>query len=93
MTRSSAVASASVGRAAAAGIDKARDDLQPLAHWPDRAMLAGIRVKDSHTGQDVDLADPRVKTAIMFSPPGDGADAASTVAERPPELVSNDSAT
>ena len=54
------------------------------------AMLAGMRVQDSHSGQDVDLADPRIKTAIMFSPPGDGADAAPTVAERFPELVSND---
>ncbi len=54
------------------------------------AILAGMRVKDSKTGKDVDLSDPRVKTAIMFSPPGDGADAAPALVKRFPELVSND---
>ena len=54
------------------------------------AMLAGMRVKDSRSGEQVDLSDPRIRTAIMFSPPGDGADAAPALVERFPELVSND---
>ncbi len=54
------------------------------------AMLAGMRVKDSKTSEDVDLSEPRITSAIMFSPPGDGADAAPAIAERFPELVSND---
>lgn len=54
------------------------------------AMLAGMRVKDSKTGEEVDLSEPRIKTAIMFSPPGDAADATPAIAERFPELVSVD---
>ncbi len=54
------------------------------------AMLAGMRVRDSRSGETVDLSDPRIRTAIMFSPPGDGADAAPALVERFPELVSND---
>lgn len=39
-------------------------------------MLAGMRLKDSRTGKEVDLSEPRIRTAILSSPPSDGADAA-----------------
>lgn len=53
------------------------------------AMLAGMTVTNA-TGEVVDLSEPRIAAAIMFSPPGDGADMASAAAERFPELVNND---
>jgi dienelactone hydrolase len=57
------------------------------------AMLAGMRVTDAKTGEVVDLAEPRIKTAIMFSPPGDDADRAAWVRENYPELSGNDFST
>ena len=54
------------------------------------AMLAGMRVKDPTTGEALDLSAPRIKAAILFSPPGDGADASPAIAERFPALVSTD---
>ena len=53
------------------------------------AMLAGARVTDPQSGEVVDMAEPRIKTAIMFSPPGDGADMAPWAAEHYPELASD----
>ncbi len=50
------------------------------------AMLAGMRVTDSKTGELVDLSEPRLKAAILFSPPGDGKDMTPELAQRFPEL-------
>ena len=54
------------------------------------AMLAGARVTDPQTGEVVDLSEPRIKAAVMFSPPGDGRDMAAWAAEHYPELGAND---
>ena len=54
------------------------------------AMLAGMTVTDSRSGKIVDLTEPRIRTAIMFSPPGDPADRAGWVREHYPELSGND---
>ncbi|EUC20798.1 alpha/beta hydrolase family protein [Paraburkholderia hospita] len=57
------------------------------------AMLAGMRVTDARTGEVVDLSEPRIKTAIMFSPPGDDTDRADWIREHYPELSGNDFST
>ena len=54
------------------------------------AMLAGMTVADGRSGEVVDLTEPRIKAAIMFSPPGDPADRAPWVREHYPELSGND---
>ncbi len=54
------------------------------------ALLAGMRVKDSKACEDIDLSDARIKTAILFSPPGGAEDASPAIGERFPELVAND---
>ena len=54
------------------------------------AMLAGARVTDPATGEVVDLSEPRIRAAVMFSPPGDGRDMAPWAAEHYPELGAND---
>ncbi len=54
------------------------------------AMLAGMTVTDSKSGEVVNLTEPRIKTAVMFSPPGDPADRAAWVREHYPELSGND---
>ena len=54
------------------------------------AMLAGARVTDPSTGEVVDLSEPRIKAAVLFSPPGDGKDMAPWAAEHYPELGAND---
>ncbi|RWX12874.1 alpha/beta fold hydrolase [Rhizobium leguminosarum] len=53
------------------------------------AMLAGMRVNDPDKGV-VDLREPRIKTTVLISPPGDGADATPQLAERFPALVNSD---
>ncbi len=53
------------------------------------AMLAGMRVTDPRTGEVVDLSDPRITAAVLFSPPGDGADMAPWAAEHYPEIGAN----
>ena len=53
-------------------------------------MLAGARVTDPSTGEVVDLSEPRIKAAVLFSPPGDGKDMAPWAAEHYPELGAND---
>ena len=50
------------------------------------AMLAGARVTDPATGEVVDLLEPRIKAAVLLSPPGDGKDMARWAAEHYPEL-------
>lgn len=54
------------------------------------AMLAGAHVTDPKSGDVVDLFDPRIKAAILFSPPGDGADMAPWAAEHYPEVGASD---
>lgn len=54
------------------------------------SMLAGSRVTDPATGEVVDLKDPRIKAAVMFSPPGDGKDMAPWAAENFPAIGAND---
>ena len=54
------------------------------------AMLAGMRVKNPESGEDVDLSEPRIKAAVLFSPPVSGSDASATIAERYPALVNSD---
>ena len=46
------------------------------------AMLAGAPVTDPSSGEVVDLAEPRIKAAVLVSPPGNGADMAPWAAER-----------
>ena len=54
------------------------------------AMLAGMRVRDPESGEDVDLSEPRIKAAVLFSPPGSGNGVSATIAERYPALVNSD---
>lgn len=54
------------------------------------AMLAGMTVTDHRSGEVVDLREPRIRTAILFSPPGDPADRATWVRDNYPELSGND---
>ena len=50
------------------------------------AMLAGAPVTDPRSGEVVDLSEPRIKAAVLFSPPGIGADMAPWAAEHYPEV-------
>jgi len=54
------------------------------------AMLAGMRVKDPASGEDVDVSEPRIKAAVLFSPPGSGSGASARIAELYPALVNSD---
>ena len=54
------------------------------------AMLAGMRVKDPASGEDVDLSEPRIKAAVLFSPPGSGNGASARIADLYPALVNSD---
>ncbi|KGF68291.1 chlorophyllase [Hoeflea sp. BAL378] len=54
------------------------------------AMLAGMRVKDPASGDDVDLSEPRIKAAVLFSPPGSGNGASARIADLYPALVNSD---
>ena len=54
------------------------------------AMLAGARVTDPATGEVVDLSEPRIRGAVMLSPPGDGRDMAPWASEHYPELGASD---
>lgn len=54
------------------------------------AVLAGMRVRDPATGEVVGLSEPRIKAAVMFSPPGGRAGASPEIAERFPVLVNGD---
>jgi fermentation-respiration switch protein FrsA (DUF1100 family) len=54
------------------------------------AMLAGARVTDPRSGDVVDLSEPRIKAAVMFSPPGDGKYMAAWATEHYPEIGAND---
>ncbi len=54
------------------------------------ALLAGMRVRDPNTGEIADFYEPRIKAAVMFSPPGNGADLAPLAAERFSVLRHND---
>lgn len=54
------------------------------------SMLAGSRVTDPATGEVVDLKEPRIKAAVMFSPPGDGKDMAPWAAKHFPAIGAND---
>lgn len=49
-------------------------------------MLAGMRVTDPQSGQQVSLADARVKAAVLLVPPGRGEDLAAFAAEHYPVL-------
>ena len=57
------------------------------------AMLAGTRVTDPYGGEVVDLAEPRIKAAVLLSPPGAGAGMAPWAAEHYPELGNSDFST
>jgi len=52
-------------------------------------MLAGMRVTDPHDGQQVNLAEPRIKAGVLIGAPGKGADAAAFVSEHYPVLCNN----
>jgi pimeloyl-ACP methyl ester carboxylesterase len=54
------------------------------------AMLAGATVTDIHTGEKVDLSEPRISAFIMISPAGDGKDAAPWLRENYPENLNTD---
>ena len=54
------------------------------------AALAGMRFTGRASGELADLSDDRIKAAVMFSPPGDGADLATFAKQHFPELGSND---
>ncbi|PTW60508.1 chlorophyllase-like protein [Breoghania corrubedonensis] len=54
------------------------------------AMLAGMRVKDPASGDDVDVSEPRISAAVLFSPPGSGSGASAKIAELYPALVNSD---
>lgn len=57
------------------------------------AMLAGARVNDPVTGDVVDMKEPRIKATVLFSPTGDGQDAAEFAKTNYPAIVSNDFST
>ncbi len=52
-------------------------------------MLAGMRVTDPHDGDEVDLADSRVKAGVLLAAPGKGADLAAFASEHYPVLRNN----
>lgn len=54
------------------------------------AMLAGATVTDIHTGEKVDLSEPRIDAFVMISPAGDGDDAAPWLRENYPENLNTD---
>lgn len=51
------------------------------------AMLAGMTVTDGNTGEVVSFKEPRIKAAVMLSPPGDSADSAEWLKEHYPALA------
>lgn len=57
------------------------------------ALLAGATVTDIHTGERVDLSEPRIKAFIVVAPLGDGKDAAPWLAENYPEVLKTDYST
>ncbi len=50
------------------------------------AMLAGMRVTDPKDGKEVNLAEPRIKAAVLMGAPGKGEDAAAFISEHYPVL-------
>lgn len=54
------------------------------------ALLAGATAKDIHTGELVDLSEPRIGAFIMISPAGDGKDAAPWLRENYPETTTTE---
>lgn len=54
------------------------------------ALLAGATVTDIHTGEKVDLSEPRIDAFVMISPAGDGKDAAPWLRENYPENLNTD---
>ena len=54
------------------------------------ALLAGATVTDIHTGEKVDLSEPRISAFIMIAPAGDGKDAAPWLREHYPENLNTD---
>ncbi|PZR82538.1 MAG: chlorophyllase [Stutzerimonas stutzeri] len=54
------------------------------------ALLAGATVTDIHTGDKVDLSEPRISAFIMIAPAGDGKDAAPWLRENYPENLNTD---
>jgi len=52
-------------------------------------MLAGMRVTDPNDGQEVNLAEPRIKAGVLIGAPGNGADAAAFVSAHYPVLRNN----
>lgn len=57
------------------------------------ALLAGATVTDVHTGELVDLSEPRIGAFIIISPVGDGKDAAPWLKENYPETTTTDYST
>ena len=53
------------------------------------SMLAGMRVTDPKTGEEVNLTDTRVKTCVVFGAPGDGSDLTEWASEHYPVLRNN----
>lgn len=54
------------------------------------ALLAGARVTDMHSGEVVDLAEPRIKAFIIIASSGDGKDGAPWLVEHYPEILKTD---
>lgn len=51
------------------------------------AMLAGMTITDVSTGEAISFKEPRIKAAVMLSPPGDSADASDWLKEHYPALA------
>ena len=56
-------------------------------------MLAGMQVTDPTTGVVVNLAEPRLRAAVLIGAPGNGADTAPFVSEHYPVIRNNNFAT
>jgi len=54
------------------------------------SMLGGMRTTDISTGDTVDMVEPRLKAAVVFGAPGNGADLSGWAAANLPELKSTD---
>ncbi len=57
------------------------------------ALLAGTKVTDIHTGERVDLSEPRISAFIIIAPLGDYKDAAPWLSEHYPEALQTDYST
>jgi len=54
------------------------------------ALLAGARVTEMQSGEEIDLSEPRITAFVSISPAGDGKDAAPWLRENYPEALKTD---